>query len=223
MKKYKAVIFDLDGTLLDTLDDLADATNAALTYYGYPPRAREEVRLFVGNGVEMLLRRALPAGTPDARVFEALAVFRADYEKRKRNRTRPYPGILELLAALRAHEIAIGVVSNKYDAAVRELCDYYFPALVDISVGERAGVAKKPAPDSLLFALEQLGVGRDESVYVGDSEVDVETARGAGMPCISVLWGLRDREVIARAGATCFASTVEELSALLGLSPAREG
>lgn len=223
MKAYKAVLFDLDGTLLDTLDDLCDAVNVALTEHGYPARTREEVRLFVGNGVEMLLRRALPAGTPDARVFEALASFRADYNRRNRNRTCPYPGIPALLAALRAAGVAVGVVSNKYDAAVRELCDYYFPSLVDISVGERAGVAKKPAPDSLLFAMEQLGVGADETVYVGDSEVDVETARAAGMPCISVLWGLRDREVIARAGATTFAATVEELSALLGFDPAREG
>lgn len=215
MKKLKAVLFDLDGTLLDTLDDLCDATNAALANYGYPARSRDEVRRFVGNGVEMLLRRALPAGTPDERVYETLAFFRADYEKRSRNRTCPYGGILDLLAELRAEGVRIGVVSNKYDKAVRELCDYYFPGLIDLPVGERAGVPKKPAPDSLFLAMEELDVTASETLYVGDSEVDVETAHNAGLPCISVLWGLRDREDIEAAGASVFAATVEELSVIL--------
>ncbi len=215
MKEMKAVLFDLDGTLLDTLDDLADATNATLSHFGYPLRTRGEVRRFVGNGVEMLLRRALPAGTPDERVFEALAFFRADYEKRSRNRTCPYAGIPEMLAALREAGIAIGVVSNKYDKAVRELCDYYFPTLIDLPVGERAGVPKKPAPDSLFLAMEALGVTASETLYVGDSEVDVETAHNAGLACVSVLWGLRDRDVLEASGATLFAETVEELAAIL--------
>lgn len=215
MKALKAVLFDLDGTLLDTLDDLADATNATLAHFGYPLRSREEVRRFVGNGIEMLLRRALPAGTEDARIFEALDFFRADYGKRSRNRTCPYAGIPALLASLRERGIRIGVVSNKYDKAVRELCDYYFPGLIDLPVGERAGVPKKPAPDTLSLAMEELGVHREETVYVGDSEVDVLTAKNAGIPCISVLWGLREREDIEAAGASVFVETVEELFAVL--------
>lgn len=215
MKKLKAVLFDLDGTLLDTLDDLRDAVNVALSHYGYPTRSYDEIRRFIGNGVEMLMRRSLPAGTPDTRVFEALAVFRADYEKRNRNRTAPYAGVAEMLKALRAEGLSIGVVSNKYDKAVRELCDFYFPGLVDVTVGEQAGVAKKPAPDSLLLGMDRLGVSATEAIYVGDSEVDLETARGASLPCISVLWGTRDRDALAASGGTVFASDVSALLSLL--------
>lgn len=215
MKELKAVIFDLDGTLLDTLDDLADATNATLAHFGYPARTREEVRAFVGNGIANLLRRALPAGTPDTRLLEAVDFFRADYGKRNQNRTAPYPGVLSLLSALRERGIRIGVVSNKYDAAVRDLCEHYFPTLIDLPLGERAGIPKKPAPDALFFAMKELGASADTAVYVGDSEVDVETARNAALPCISVLWGLRDKDVLDAAGATVYAATTEEILTLL--------
>ena len=212
MKPLKAVLFDLDGTLLDTLDDLCDAVNFALAEEGYPTRTREEVRRFVGNGVESLMRQAVPAGTKDERMYEALSIFRDDYEKRNRNRTRPYDGIPALLATLRERGILIGVVSNKYDAAVRALCEYYFPALIDLSVGERADLKRKPAPDAVLYAMERLGVCADECVYVGDSEGDIITAENAGVRCISVLWGLRDRDVLVAAGARV---SVEDARGLL--------
>lgn len=211
----KAVLFDLDGTILNTLDDLADAVNFALADRGYPTRTREEVRRFVGNGVESLMRQAVPAGTPDVRMYEALAVFRADYERRKENRTCPYAGVPELLATLKKEGILIGVVSNKYDAAVRALCEHYFPGLVDLALGERAGVPRKPAPDALFYAMETLGVCADACVYVGDSEGDVVTAKNAGLSCISVLWGFRDRADMEAVGGRVFARSVDELLALL--------
>lgn len=215
MKKLKAVLFDLDGTILDTLDDLCDAVNVALADKGYPARTREEVRCFVGNGVESLMRKAVPVGTPDERMYEALAAFRADYERRKENRTCPYAGVPALLDDLRARGVKVGVVSNKYDGAVRALCAHYFPSQIDLAVGERAGVPRKPAPDGLLYAMRTLGVRADECVYVGDSGGDVVTAKNAGVPCIAVLWGFRERADLAAAGATLFAENVGELAALL--------
>ena len=194
MKNLKAVIFDLDGTLLDTLDDLADATNATLAAFGYPTRTRAEVRRFIGNGIVTLLRRALPEEIAEEKLAEMADFFRADYGARNRNRTCPYAGILDLLAALRTDGVKIAVVSNKYDAAVRELCAYYFPALVDLAVGERAGVPKKPAPDGVFYALRELGAAADEAVYVGDSEVDVITAQNAAQ---------RQREARTRIRAGC--------------------
>ena len=209
------VIFDLDGTLLDTLDDLADAVNWALKQEQLPRRTREEVRAFVGNGIRNLIERAVPAGTEAAQTDRVFAGFKARYAGHCADKTRPYPGILELLARLRAEGIRTAVVSNKADFAVQTLCRDYFPGLVDCAVGERAGIPKKPAPDSVHEVLRALKISREQAVYVGDSEVDVVTARNAGMDGILVLWGFRDRQTLERAGAKTFAATAEELCAAL--------
>ena len=212
---YRTAIFDLDGTLLNTLDDLADAVNYALTRFGYPTRTTAEVRRFVGNGIANLISRALPNGEDAPDFAEVLDTFRTYYAENSQKKTAPYDGILEMLSCLRAHGVRVAVVSNKFDAAVAALSCHYFGELVEIAVGESPGRAKKPAPDGILYALGCLGESCDGAVYIGDSEVDAITARNAGIPCISVLWGFRDREEIAAAGGSIFADTVKELENLL--------
>ena len=215
MSRYRAVIFDLDGTLLDTLDDLADAVNYALNAYGYPARTRDEVRLFVGNGVRLLMTRALPDGEENPQFEEVLTTFRTYYAAHSQCKTAPYAGILALLADLRRAGVRVAVVSNKFDAAVRALCAHYFGSLVEVAVGESPAVPKKPAPDTVLRAMQLLDVQPKDCVYVGDSDVDIETAKNAGIPCISVLWGFRDRACLAAHGATLFAENAAALAALL--------
>lgn len=211
----RLVIFDLDGTILDTLEDLAGALNHALTEFGFPTRTLPEVRSFVGNGIRNLIRRGAPSGMPEETIDRLHAVFTAHYNAHCADRTRPYDGIPALLTALRDCGLRIAVVSNKPDNAVGPLCTRYFPGLFDAAVGERPGVARKPAPDSVHAVLEELGVDRTEAVYVGDSEVDIETARNAGMSCISVDWGFRTRTQLQSSGAALIASTPGELLSLL--------
>ena len=213
--RYTAAVFDLDGTLLDTLEDLYLATNQALERHGLPLRTREEVRMFVGNGVEMLIRRAVPAGTCEDTVASVLADFKAIYAAICEDHTAPYEGILNLLTALREQGIRVAVVSNKFDAAVRDLCAHYFGGLVEVAVGESPEVPKKPAPDTVYRAMRLLGVAPADCVYVGDSDVDIRTAENAGIPCISVLWGFRDREHLLANGASAFAESTDALAALL--------
>lgn len=214
---YITAVFDLDGTLLDTLDDLCDAVNAALTSAGFPTRTRDEVRRFVGNGVEKLMERAVPDGKANPAFTACLDDFRRTYMRICRNRTAPYPGILPMLAALRARGIHTAVVSNKYDAAVKTLCEAYFGDLIPIAVGEREadGVRKKPAPDTVEEALRRLGVTAEGAVYIGDSDVDILTAKNAGLPCISVTWGFRDRAFLAAHGAQAFADSPQALLRML--------
>lgn len=199
--KYEAILFDLDGTLLNTLEDLKDSCNAALEACGYAPRTLDEVRRFVGNGVGLLIRRALPEGAGEEEWARCLALFKAHYQNNLDNKTRPYPGIEQALDALLARGYRIGVVSNKFDAAVKALCAHHFPR-IQVAVGEREGVRKKPAPDSALAAAQALGVQPASTLYVGDSEVDIQTARNAGMDCLSVDWGFRPEAVLRDAGAT---------------------
>lgn len=212
---YKTAIFDLDGTLLDTLGDLADAVNYALLKFGYPARSLAEVRRFVGNGIANLITRALPNSEKTADFEQVLATFRAYYEQNSQNKTAPYEGILPLLSRLRERGVRVAVVSNKFDAAVAALSRRYFGELVEVAVGESPDREKKPAPDGIDYALAQLGEGREGAVYIGDSEVDAVTAANAGIPCISVLWGFRDRAEIAAAGGRIFAETVSELEKCL--------
>lgn len=209
--KYEAVIFDLDGTLLDTLDDIADGVNYALAAFGYPTRTKDEVRRFVGNGAVKLLERALPE-TVDAETF---ARFYAAYDKyytaHSQIKTAPYFGILGLLRTLREHGIRMAVFSNKQDNAVRPLCASYFGDLLDYATGPTEDVPKKPDPKGLYFISDALRAQPQKVLYVGDSETDVLTARHAGFDCVAVLWGFRDKQVLEQAGAVRFAATAQEL------------
>ena len=208
---YQTAVFDLDGTLLDTLEDLYLATNAALERHSLPRRSRDEVRLFVGNGVEMLIRRAVPAGTDEETILAVLADFKTAYAAICEDHTRPYDGILDMLTALRERGIRVAVVSNKFDAATKKLCEKYFGDLVEVAIGERAGVRKKPAPDTVYEALKELGMTAEGAVYIGDSDVDIRTAENCGMPCISVTWGLRDEEFLRQSGAKILVDSPERL------------
>lgn len=208
----RAVIFDLDGTLLDTLEDLKDALNRTLQTFGYPQRTLAEVRRFVGNGIPNLIERAT---SPDAPIREMLDVFLPYYQVHNMDKTRPYPGITELLDRMKARGLLMAVVSNKVHAATQALCGRFFPQ-VDVVVGSQPGLANKPAPDMVRSAMERLGAETAETVYVGDSEVDLATAQNAGLDCICVTWGFRDRDELERRGGTVFAADPAELAKLLG-------
>lgn len=201
-----AIIFDLDGTLLDTLGDLHAATNAVLRRFGYPERTIEEVRQFVGNGAERLIRLAVPEGEQGS-VPQVLAAFQSYYAAHCDILTRPYDGIPEMLERL-GEKYPLAVVSNKPDIAVKELAKIYFPRLY--ARGESTGCPRKPAPDMVFKAMEALGAER--CIYVGDSEVDVLTAKNARVPCISVTWGFRDVKTLEEAGAKYFCHRAEEIS-----------
>ena len=198
--KYDTIIWDLDGTLLDTLEDLAAAANAAMAAYGHPARSLEEIRAMVGNGVSNLILRALPEDRKDDHAG-ALAVFRTYYTAHYADKTRPYPGIAALLDDLCGRGAAMAVVSNKLDAVTKALCERCFGGRIAAVVGDRPGLPRKPAPDSVALALAQLGRTGERAVYIGDSEVDIATARNAGLPCISVGWGFRPAQVLLDAGA----------------------
>lgn len=197
------ILWDLDGTLLDTLEDLADAVNFALQQFGYPIRSIEEVRTFVGNGARRLIERSVPAGEDAGEVFD---VFRAYYNANCQVKTKPYDGIMEALRQL-GEKYPMAVVSNKPDSAVKPLCAEYFPGLY--ARGESTDCPRKPAPDMVFKAMEAIGV--EHCIYVGDSEVDVLTARNAGVPCLSVLWGFRNRAEIIDAGGDHFCENTKEL------------
>lgn len=187
----KTVIFDLDGTLLNTLEDLKDAANFALSEFGYPKRSLEEIRCFVGNGVRKLIERAVPEACEN--IDECLCIFKKNYSENMCNNTVPYNGILKILKDLQDNGVKIGVVSNKFDSAVKELCKKYFGNLVDIAVGQSDDVPKKPAPEGVFKVMKELGAEKISTVYIGDSEVDVQTAKNSGLPCIGVTWGFRNK------------------------------
>lgn len=215
MKKCKAIIFDLDGTLLDTLQDLAEATNAALTMNGFPRRSIDEVRRFVGNGVANLIVRAMPGGSEtdtvemirddNTRALHAkvLKDFKTYYNEHCEDHTSPYDGVIDMLRRVKNNGIKTAVVSNKSDFAVQKLCKDTFGDLIDVARGENeaAGISKKPAPDMVYAALRELGIEAKDAVYIGDSDVDILTAKAAGMPCISACWGFRSREFLLEHGA----------------------
>ena len=211
MHKYKTYIFDLDGTLLSTLADLAASTNYALRTHHMPERSLDEVRRFVGNGVKKLMERAIPDGLNNPLFEETFATFRQHYMQHNLDTTRPYPGIMQLLEQLKAEGKNIAVVSNKFYAATRELCRHFFGDLVPVAIGEREDIRKKPAPDTVIEALRELGVDKEGAVYIGDSDVDIMTAKNSGMPCVSVLWGFRDKEFLLEHGATTLISKPEEM------------
>jgi len=188
----KAVIFDMDGTILNTLDDLTESVNITLKNFGFQTRTKEEVRNFVGNGVKLLFDRALPKNTDIEISKKCIDFFKQIYPQNMYNHTRPYDGILEILKILKNEGYKIAVVSNKFDAAVKDLSDKYFPDLIDVSIGQSESIPPKPVPKGVLKAMKELNV--ESAVYIGDSEVDVQTAKNSNLPSIGVTWGLRNIE-----------------------------
>ena len=209
--RYDAILFDMDGTVVDSLQDIADAVNHTLRSFGEPERSREEVRRFVGNGAEALIRRVLPPDAEEAYLQRVLAAYLPWYAAHCADRTRPFDGVVPLLRRLRKMGLKTAVISNKPDAAAQGVAEAFFPELFDLTVGERPGVRRKPAPDMLQDAAARLGTALPRCLYVGDSEVDVETAKNAGIDCAAVSWGFRAREELERAGAKHIIDTPEAL------------
>lgn len=213
----RTLVFDLDGTLLNTLLDLANSTNHALQESGMPQRTLDEVRRFVGNGVHRLMERAIPEGEANPRFEVCYACFRKYYAKHCLDLTQPYPGIEEMLSALHQNGYRLAIVSNKFDLAVKELNRHFFPNYIPVAIGERDGVRRKPAPDTVLTALSELGSKVSDAIYVGDSEVDLETAVNAKVPCISVAWGFKGFDFLMQHGARVIVDEPSEILTLLNL------
>ena len=205
------IIFDLDGTLLNTLEDLHACFNKAITKYGYPKRTLEEIKSFVGNGIKKAIERALPSNIEESELNKIVNYFRSYYEEHMLERTKPYDGIIGMLEELKANNYKLAVVSNKYDAAVKELCKNYFGKYIDIAIGESKGVRKKPEIDGVMKAIKELNSSIDNSIYIGDSDVDIKTAKNVGIPCISVLWGFRDKDFLIKNGGKFFAEKPKDI------------
>jgi len=211
------IIFDLDGTLLNTLDDLADAVNQTLCHFGYPTRTFEEIRIFVGNGVKVLMKKSCPGNLTDERFSECLTYFQDYYKKNMLNKTKPYPGVMEMLGELKKRGVAVGIVSNKFQKAVTGLWEIFFKDVVTVAIGNRDGVLPKPAPDSVMLAISELKLdpNRDLIYYVGDSETDILTAANANLPIISVTWGFRTTTELRSCGAGPMIDQPEEIFSFL--------
>jgi phosphoglycolate phosphatase len=208
---FHTIIFDMDGTILNTLEDLADSVNYALVQCGFPKRTLEEVRRFVGNGVRVLIDRAVPSGTNEKEKETCLNIYRDYYNQNMQNKTRPYDGILELLGQLKIEGYKLAVVSNKYDSAVKSLCKEYYSDFIQVAIGESELVDKKPSPEGVFAALRELNSSSENALYIGDSEVDVQTAHNAGLKCVGVTWGFRTRELLLAEGADIIVDTPREL------------
>lgn len=210
-----AVIFDLDGTLLNTLGDLRAATNHALEVRGLPPHSMEEIRQFIGNGIRLLICRAMPEGTTEAEIDAALDDFKAYYAAHIHDRTVPYDGIPQLLTALKKRGIQVAVLSNKIDSASQQLIEYFFPGKTDVVFGEHVGVPRKPDPTSCRMVMQQLGVQPEQVLYVGDSGTDMQTAKNAGLYAVGVTWGFRSKEVLLKYGADVLVHRPEQILQIL--------
>ena len=213
--RYQTAIFDMDGTILETLEDMCASVNVTMDHVGYPRRTMDEVRRFVGNGAAKLIERCMPAGAEDPKYPAALEFYRAYYVAHAQIKTGPYPGIPELLNKLSREGVRLAVVSNKPDEAVRALTERYFPGVFPVAIGNRDGWATKPAPDSVYEAMCLLGARRESTVYVGDSDVDVDTARNAGLDSVIVTWGFRDEDFLRAHGAQHLAHNADELYEML--------
>ncbi len=200
--KKKLYIFDLDGTILDTLKDLAISVNYALAVFDFPPLSDKEVADRTGNGVQRLVELSVPSGTDTKTTFAVFDIFKQHYFYHCADHTRPYDGIKDVICEIRKQGAKCAVVSNKMDSAVQELAKDYFDGLFDFVAGQKDGVRKKPYPDTVLLVLDTFGVRKEDALYIGDSEVDIATAKNADMDCLSVAWGFRDRELLKRSGAT---------------------
>ena len=215
MMKCNCVVFDLDGTLLDTLGDLRDSVNFALSKNNLPQRTTEEIKAFVGNGIRLLIERSVPENTKLSLVDKCFEDFKAHYKANSANLTKAYDGINELLSILKSRGVKLAVVSNKADFAVKTLVEGYFPDVFDCAVGEKEGVKRKPAPDTVFAVIDELNVNKNEVVYIGDSEVDIQTSKNADIPCISVTWGFRDKEVLAKLCPEYIVDSPEEILNLI--------
>ncbi len=209
--KYKAVIFDMDGTILNTLEDLKNATNYSLRQFGMPERSLEEVRMFVGNGIRKLVERAVPAGTSEEKIAQVFDVFLEYYEIHSADNTSPYPGILELVEKLKKSGIKTAVSTNKADVPAQELGREYFNGIFDLIVGQQDGLKVKPAPDSVNKILSILDIQKKDAIYIGDSDVDVQTAKNSGLDFIGVSWGFRGREFLEKNGAKNIVDNANEI------------
>lgn len=210
------ILFDLDGTLTDTLADLANSVNYALSELGFPARSTDEIRSFVGNGVRRLIYLSVPENTPEDISEKCLEVFKEYYKNNSCVLTKPYDGVIDLLSSLKAQKIKTAVVTNKMHEAAVEIVEFFFGELIDVTIGQIDGMPQKPQPDSIFLALEKLGVSKENAVYVGDSEVDCVTARNAGIPCIGVTWGFRDRDVLEAHGASFIVNKPQEILNCVG-------
>lgn len=216
MMKVDAIVFDLDGTILDTLGDLTNSVNFALSENGLPTRSQDEVRSFVGNGIRLLIERAVPHNTSTDVVDACFEAFKSHYKDNSAVLTKPYDGIESLLSSVRAKGIKTAVVSNKADFAVQTLVEKYFKGLFDYCVGEKDGIRRKPCPDSVNCAMEYLGVKREKCIYIGDSDVDIETARNSGIKCISVTWGFRGESFLKSFSPDYIVNNPQEILHIIG-------
>lgn len=205
------VIFDLDGTLLNTLGDLTDSVNHVMELHHFPTHSEDSVRQMVGNGIYVLFERAIPDGRSNPCYDDCTREFQDYYASHMQIKTGPFAGILQMLSALRERGYHLAVVSNKFDAAVKALCKDYFGDVISVAIGESVGIARKPAPDTVFEAMHQLGVSPENCIYVGDSDVDIETAKNSGIPCISVSWGFRSEAFLHAHSATHIVSNADEL------------
>ncbi len=209
--KYEAVIFDLDGTLTDTLGDLKNSVSYAMREFGFPERTTDEVRSFVGNGVRRLIDLSVPENTDSETAAKCLAVFKEYYKNNSLVETKPYDGIIEMLENIKDNGIKTAVVTNKMHEAAENIVNIFFGELIDLTLGQVDGMAQKPQPDGINCVLERFGVSKEKAVYIGDSEVDCITAKNAGIPCIGVTWGFRDKSVLLENGADFIAETPEDI------------
>ena len=213
--RYDTVIFDLDGTLLDTLDDLTDGVNHALADFGYPLVSREHMRQSLGYGSKYLIAHCVPGSYDDANYQAVFDDYLEYYRAHSSDKTAPYPGIIELLGRLKEHGAHCAIVSNKPDSAAQILGERWFTGLVETVVGDREGIRRKPAPDTVLEVMRRLGADKERTVYIGDSEVDIQTAANAGVDCISVTWGFRSPQQLIESGASVLVSDMDELEAAI--------
>ena len=215
MSKINTVVFDMDGTVLNTIDDLATSVNYAMEKFGFPQRTVEDYRRAVGNGIRRAIELTVPGGTSQEVIDEMVPVFKEHYDEHCLDKTRPYDGIIELMIELKKRGYKMAIVSNKIDSAVKELNQRFFSEAIEVAIGEKPGVNRKPAPDMVWEALKELGSTEDEAVYIGDSEVDFATANNSNLPCISVLWGFRDKDLLEEIGAQVFAEKPSDVLEIL--------
>ncbi len=209
------IIFDMDGTVLNTLDDLTVSMNYVMDKFGFPPHSKEDYRHAFGNGIRYALEETVPKETTSEVIDRMIPVFKEHYDVHCLDRTKPYDGISELMKQLKERGYKLAIVSNKIDSAVKELNERFFDGLVEVAIGEKQGIKRKPAPDTVFEALKELGSKAENAVYVGDSEVDYETAKNSSLPCISVLWGFRDKAYLEKKGASIFAEAPGDILTLL--------